>query len=105
MNEVMELKSQELDEVNGGGWGYHKYHNEDEYKAAGIQTDWTYNPFKKDVFKFNGEKIESDTAAKIVFFHRKNPNLPTSAITISDALNYAADNHDAFEADMKAANR
>ncbi len=98
------MKDEELDVVNGGGWGYNTYHNEDEYKAAGISTDWTLNPFVKDKFKFNGQDISGDTAAKIVFYVRAENPVPGS-FGIADALNYAVKHQQEFEADVKAANK
>ena len=99
------MKDEEMDMVNGGGWGYNIYHNEDMYKAVGIKTDWTswYNPFQEDKFKFNNIDITGDTAAKIVFFvHATDPK--PGSFTIEDALLYAIKHVDEFKVDVQKAN-
>ena len=102
---AMVMDEQELSMVSGGGWGYNLYHNEDEYKAVGIKTDWTswYNPFQSDKFYFKGEKISDETASKIVFFVRAT-NPVAGSFTKGDALNYANSHHDQYKNDMKLAN-
>ncbi len=100
---AMVMDEQELGMVSGGAWGYHGYHNEDEYKAVGIKTDWTLNPFKFDKFTFRGTGINSETASKIVFFVRAT-NPVDGKFSISDALNYAASHTDQYKKDKENAN-
>lgn len=101
------LNEKDLKEVSGGGWGYHTYHNEGEYNAIGIETDWTgwYNPFRSDRFTYKGKSITKETAAAMVFYFRKDQDLlDTPEATIHAALNFKASRLAEFQKDVAGAN-
>lgn len=98
-----ELKEQDLEKVAGGGWGYHDYHNKDEYTSIGIECDWTLNPFVKDKFKYKGQSISSATASALVFYNRQN-GLAGDVSDIAAALEYKANHGSEYEADRKSSN-
>lgn len=100
---AVELKEQELEQVAGGGWGYHDYHNKDEYITAGIKCDWTLNPFVKDKFEYAGQKISSDTASALVFY-KHAVGLSGNASDITAALDYKSAHGSEYEADRKSSN-
>ena len=101
-----EINDEQLDEVAGGAWGYHTYHDESAYNACGIETEWTewyypIAPFVRDDFKWKGEKIDKGAAAAIVFYHHKHGKAPKD---LNTAISYKAANLSAFEADVKGTN-
>lgn len=109
------LDDDQLDAAAGGGWGYHTYHDENQYNAVGIRTDWTsfINPFCYDDFYWtppgtdeNGkakkeEKITKYAAANIVFYHHATGHLPKDVAT---ANRYKADHVDLYKKDVAASN-
>lgn len=101
---VAELQEKDLEKVAGGGWGYHDYHNKDEYISAGIECDWTLNPFIKDKFKYAGREISSETASALVFYgHAKG--LTGNVSDIAAALEFKSSHGSEYDADRKNSNR
>lgn len=101
------LDDETLDEVAGGGWGYHIYRSESVYNACGIQTDWTgwYNPFMRDTFVWEGHEdlkhFDKNDAAAVVFYHHVNGKPPKD---LNQAYSFKTKNLALFEKDIAAAN-
>lgn len=112
----VELKEQELECVSGGAWGYHTYHNETMYNAAGVRTEWTKNPFAFDKFFFGGKEIDKGTASAIVFYAHRNSDAHQDMMEeikagrgnidsfLNDAIQFKGQNGALFAEDVKACN-
>lgn len=99
-----ELQEKDLEKVAGGAWGYHDYHNKDEYTSIGIKCNWTNNPFVKDKFEYGGISITSATASALVFYSHNRALTGYADTDIDAALRFKAARLDEYKADKAQSN-